>query len=136
MTGQVNALDPSVRARMKSHGKCLIPGKILEIKDHRGGAGYPGLVDASTLNSSLVVGELFEIGQDDRRAADVLRALDAHEEFIPDNPADSAYLRRFVGVFVGSDRNTKKGAWVYVYNKSTAGVPVIESGDWSSFVKK
>jgi gamma-glutamylcyclotransferase (GGCT)/AIG2-like uncharacterized protein YtfP len=89
LTGQTNTLAPSVRVRMKSRGKCLIPGEIVEIGDDHAGIRYPGLVLASNNHGSLVIAELFEIGRDDRRAADVLRAIDEYEEFIPSSVADS-----------------------------------------------
>jgi gamma-glutamylcyclotransferase (GGCT)/AIG2-like uncharacterized protein YtfP len=132
MTGQANQLAPGVRAKMKSLGKCRIPGKIFKIRDDRDKVQYPGLVFVSNGDSSSVTGELFEIGKDDRHAAEVLRAIDAYEEFLPDNWADSTFCRRFVAVYPGDHQETKRFAWVYVYNKSTAGMDVIESGDWLS----
>ncbi|MGD0732919.1 MAG: gamma-glutamylcyclotransferase family protein [Terracidiphilus sp.] len=136
MTGQANALDRGVQARMKRRGRCYIPGKIVEIGGDRRGSRYPGLILAGSWDNSLVIGELFVVGDDDRSAADVLRDLDAYEEYIPDNPAESEYSRRFVTVFLDRDRIKERGAWVYVYNKPIAGLTIIESGDWARFVKK
>lgn len=135
MTGQANLLAPGVRAAMKSHGKCRIPGKIVGIEDNHAGIRYPGLISSSNHDGSSVIGELFEIGADDRRAAGILRTIDAYEEFNPGAPADSTFCRRFIAVHLDSDQTTKKYAWVYVYNRPTSGLPVIESGDWSKFVE-
>jgi gamma-glutamylcyclotransferase (GGCT)/AIG2-like uncharacterized protein YtfP len=64
----------------------------------------------------------------------VLKAIDAYEEFRPGSPADSTYTRRFVAVSLDRDQSKKKYAWVYVYNKRTSDMPIIENGDWAKFV--
>jgi gamma-glutamylcyclotransferase (GGCT)/AIG2-like uncharacterized protein YtfP len=134
MTGQANKLVPGVHAKMRSLGTCFIPGVIVEVSDDRDGSHYPGLVLSSNKQGFLVTAELFEVGEDDQRAAGVLKAIDAYEEFSPGSPADSPFTRRFVAVCLDRDQNKKKYAWVYVYNRPTSDMPIIENGDWAKFV--
>lgn len=55
----------------------------------------------------------------------VLVRLDAFEEYDPDDPDGSEYLRRRVRL-----AEPDLDAWVYVYNRDVAGRPRVESGDW------
>src|ERR1039457_4300871 len=85
--------------------------------------------------NSKVQAELFEIGADDEKARDLLRALDRYEEYDPKDPQASMYIRRFVMVKPGSDGGSKcqkVGAWVYIYNRAFDRKTSIRitSGDW------
>jgi gamma-glutamylcyclotransferase (GGCT)/AIG2-like uncharacterized protein YtfP len=128
---QENAAVPQeIRSRMKRLGKCLIPGRIYEIAEHATGARYPGLIVADPSEGARVAGELFEIGENDRVAAVVLRALDPYEEFDPGDLHGSAFRRTFMPVY-RSDTE-KAYAWVYVYNRPVADDRRIEGGDWAT----
>ena len=81
---------------------------------------YPGLVEGP----GEVRGELYSF--DDLPAA--LDVLDDLEEFDATNPEGSLYLRE-VSPVTQSD-GTRVDAWLYVYNGSRDGAPIVKDGDW------
>jgi gamma-glutamylcyclotransferase (GGCT)/AIG2-like uncharacterized protein YtfP len=87
---------------------------------------YPGLRDGE----GRVEGELYRL--EDPAAS--LEALDDVEAFDPADPQNSEYLRvvRDVHALDG----TIAPAWVYLYNRATAGLPVVKGGDWRRFTGK
>lgn len=58
----------------------------------------------------------------ERTEHESLAWCDAYEGFRTDDPANSLYLRR-----------PYLDGWLYTYNRSVAGRPVIESGDWVTY---
>jgi gamma-glutamylcyclotransferase (GGCT)/AIG2-like uncharacterized protein YtfP len=107
---------PEVQHALRARGPCVIRGRLVDLGD------YPGLLDGP----GLVQGELFEVLD-----PDVLRTLDAYEEYDPGDPAGSAYLRRAVTLL-----RPAIDAWVYIYNGDVDGLPVIASGDWAAHVSR
>lgn len=93
-------------------GRCVIPGKLYDMKE------YPGLVEGD----GKVQGELFEI-----REPGVLRALDEYEEYHPLDLKNSLYIRRQVRLLSPSVT-----AWVYFYNGPVTESIVIPEGDWNN----
>lgn len=89
---------------------CRIPGVIHDL------GGYPGLV----LGEGEVVGELFAVTD-----PAVIPQLDAFEDYDPDAPDNSRYLRVRIRL-LSPDRQ----AWVYVWNRPVSGYPRVEGGDW------
>lgn len=91
-------------------GPCVIPGRLYDL------GAYPGLV----MGEGEVVGELFEV-----RDAGVMPALDAFEDYWPDDPARSRY-DRIEAPLIRPDRR----AWVYVWRLDLDAARLIDSGDW------
>lgn len=84
-------------------------------------AAYPGLVlDAQ---AGWVLGELYRV-----RAPDVLARLDEYEGAGPLDPEPHEYRR--IRTVVQHLRGPKHEAWLYEYRWSTAGLPIIASGDF------
>jgi gamma-glutamylcyclotransferase (GGCT)/AIG2-like uncharacterized protein YtfP len=81
---------------------------------------YPGL----TAGPGTVRGEVYRA--DDMPAA--LDILDDVEEYAADDPAASLYVRAVRPVRLDDGREVD--AWVYLYNRPTAGATRIASGDW------
>lgn len=75
---------------------------------------YPGAVARASKGVKV---EVFEV--DDR----TLAALDELEDFFPDSPEASLYLRRAMKTQFGT-------AWVYIYNRPVSGHRVMTSGNW------
>lgn len=130
MRGQTNRLAPSIQAALTYRGDCLIPGVIHRLVSTNDGAAFPhpGLIHPSD-HGEVVRGEVFQVGTADVAAADVLSALDEYEDFRPDDPEGSLYLRNLLNVWL-PDRSARVPAWVYVYNRPVAADDRIESGDW------
>ncbi len=84
---------------------------------------YPGLIDGA----GRVAGEVYRL--EDPAAS--LEALDDLEEFDPADPANSAYRRVMRDVEAADGSVTR--AWVYVYNRATTGMPVVDGGQWRRF---
>jgi gamma-glutamylcyclotransferase (GGCT)/AIG2-like uncharacterized protein YtfP len=82
---------------------------------------YPGAV-ATENESSLVHGELYEIAN----ARQVFEALDDYEGCSSACPAPTEYVRRKMPAAL-RDGGTHD-AWVYIYNRPTAGLREIASG--------
>jgi len=91
-------------------GPCIIPGRLYDL------GAYPGLVEGP----GEVIGELFEV-----RDPGVMPALDAFEDYWPDDPARSRYDRVEVRLMKPDRR-----AWVYRWTLDLAAARRIESGDW------
>jgi len=91
-------------------GPCRIPGVIHDL------GGYPGLVTGP----GEVIGELFTVTD-----AAVIPRLDAFEDYDPDTPETSRYLRLKVRLL-----SPDTDAWVYIWNRTVADCPRVDSGDW------
>jgi gamma-glutamylcyclotransferase (GGCT)/AIG2-like uncharacterized protein YtfP len=98
-------------------GEALCRGRLYRIDD------YPGLV-ASSSPTDLVRGEVYEIDE----PRDLLPRLDDYEGCGPRFPRPTEFVRRSRAVWL--DDNTLLAAWVYLYNRGTAGLVRIESGDF------
>lgn len=59
---------------------------------------------------------------------EVLRRLDEYEDYRPENPRESLFLRRVTDVQM--DDGTSLPAWIYLYNRPIHGLPTIRSGDF------
>jgi gamma-glutamylcyclotransferase (GGCT)/AIG2-like uncharacterized protein YtfP len=86
---------------------------------------YPGFIDGA----GDVVGEIYHL-EDGAQ----LEALDDLEEYDPANPQQSEYIRTERDV--QRDDGSTIRAWVYQYNRSIQGLPVVPTGDWRHFVSK
>jgi len=87
--------------------------------------GYPGLIEGQ----GEVRGELYRFSD----VAAGLEILDAVENYDPADPQGSLYLRCLRPV--RRDDGTTVEAWLYTYNQTPEGAPVIDGGDWRRFVR-
>ena len=94
----------------KPLGPCVIPGQLYDL------GAYPGLV----IGEGEVIGELFEV-----RDPGVMPALDAFEDYWPDDPERSRYDRVQVRLI-----QPDQDAWVYRWTLGLDQARRIESGDW------
>ncbi len=102
-----------VAARLRFLGSCRVAGRLIDL------GSYPGYLPGE----GEVHGELYE-PLDDR----VLDVIDEFEEFDVGRMEQSLYLRRKLPLI-----EPDGAAWVYVYNRSVEGCPLIESGCWESY---
>ncbi|MCX8169928.1 MAG: gamma-glutamylcyclotransferase [Candidatus Methanomethyliaceae archaeon] len=82
---------------------------------------YPGAVEHKR---SYVYGRVYEIHNMDK----VLPLLDEYEEFYPDKPEDSLFIRKVMRVIMENGENLR--AFVYIYNRSVDRMKVISTGIW------
>ena len=108
--GIMPRLVPEGRLRFTRCGR--IRGVLYDL------GSYPGLIDGG----GNVVGEIYRI-----RTPDVLTVLDDYEDFDPENPEESIFVRRAVPLI-----HPGLTAWVYFYNGPIAGYRKVPSGDWNA----
>ena len=98
-------------------GKGTVPGTLYDL------GAYPGIV-LDQAGSRLISGTVFRLPAGD----DVLRRLDAYEEFDPQQPQRSLFLRRLHPVRLADGRILN--CWLYEYNGSLDAARIIESGSF------
>jgi gamma-glutamylcyclotransferase (GGCT)/AIG2-like uncharacterized protein YtfP len=89
-------------------GPATVSGRLLNLGE------YPGLL---LPGEEVVKGVLFALPEDRELCARVWQALDAYEDFRPESPETSLFLRVLTRVELPNGGEAK--AWVYVYNQST-----------------
>lgn len=88
-------------------------GKLFKVGD------YPGAVPSDDPNNH-VYGEVYLIRHPDK----LFQRLDQYEECGKEFPEPNEYVRRKQTVCLGSGETVK--AWLYLYNRSTQGLQLIE----------
>jgi len=96
-------------------GKGTVPGTLYDL------GAYPGVV-LDQAGSRFISGTVFRLPAGD----DVLRRLDAYEEFDPQQPQRSLFLRRLYPVRLADGPTLN--CWLYEYNGSLDHARIIESG--------
>ena len=104
-----------LQASLTYTGDCILPGTLYDLGE------YPGLA----LGSGRCRGELFEFAD-----PGVFATLDAFEEFEPDAPRSSVYVRERVRLL-----KPALEVWVYCYNRPLDGRRIVRSGDWRVHVE-
>ena len=101
-------------------GEARIAGSLYDI------GTYPGLL----VNPSpgWVSGELFKVDEE------MIQSLDAVEEYNPEEPERSEYLRRVVTVWTPTVVPMK--AVTYIFNRDVQGFVFIDSGDYKLYLEK
>ncbi|WP_084395797.1 gamma-glutamylcyclotransferase family protein [Henriciella aquimarina] len=101
------------------HGEFLGPrrfaGRMLDL------GGFPGVVPGE----GACHGVLYRLDN-----AALAPEMDAFEDIKPDDPEGSLYRREKTDIIDDSGRPTGETAWIYIYNQSTNGYPVLEDGNW------
>lgn len=97
--------------RMRFVGPCVLEGALYDLGD------WPGLRPGS----GRVVGEIHALLE-----PAVLATLDAFEDYVPEAPQRSLYLRERVTLVEPAGTRV----WTYVYNRAPDGAARIPHGDW------
>jgi gamma-glutamylcyclotransferase (GGCT)/AIG2-like uncharacterized protein YtfP len=98
-------------------GRGKLPGILYDVGD------YPGAVRRSGTRA-FISGDVYRL----RDAERALKILDRYEGWNEKKPGSSEFRRSRVAVDMGSGK--KVSAWIYLYNRSTTGLPRILSGDY------
>jgi gamma-glutamylcyclotransferase (GGCT)/AIG2-like uncharacterized protein YtfP len=92
--------------RLKKIGNGNVRGKLVDLGE------YPGLILGKSGNA-MVRGTVFSLPDDPK----LLAELDSYEEYKPESPADSLFLRKRTTVSL--DDGTRRQCWIYAYNPSS-----------------
>jgi gamma-glutamylcyclotransferase (GGCT)/AIG2-like uncharacterized protein YtfP len=92
--------------RLKPVGKATIRGRRYDLGE------YPGVV-LSDDPAEIVSGELFLLPEGPK-TAEVLARLDAYEDYRPNDPANSLFLRQMTTAMM--EDGSRRQCWVYTYN--------------------
>lgn len=109
-------IAPTV-SRLRSVGRGQSQGWLYDL------GRYPGAVFRK--EGPPIHGEVFELPDD----PEALRQLDAYEEFDPQLPDSSEFVRQDWPVMMEDGR--KITCWVYVYNRDPGAAPRIVGGDFA-----
>lgn len=91
------------------------------------------VVGSPTKQDLFITGELYKIREQDHFSF-AIGQLDEYESVHPEPPQQPLYRRDITTVIL--DDGTEVDAWVYWYNPSVEGLPVIESGNVLDFLNK
>lgn len=98
-------------------GRGSVQGRLYLVDD------YPGATSSDDPRQK-VRGEVYHLLD----GHEVLCRLDEYEDYRPEAPGKSLFLRRVIDVLM--DDGTRLPAWIYLYNGPTNGLPTIRSGDF------
>jgi pyruvate carboxylase len=84
---------------------------------------YPGVI-ASAVTTERVYGRVITFAN-----PRLLRRLDRYEDLLPDDPANSEFIRVLMPVELLPSGKTIK-CWVYAYNRDVSGKQRLVSGDY------
>lgn len=113
--GRAPAEIAAAVGRLRVIGSGRVRGVLYDFGDYPGAVldeGAPGEIE----------GTVYELPED----ADILRQLDAYEEFDPDAPESSLFARELH--LVRLESGGTQMCWVYVYNRDPAGAAVMRHG--------
>ena len=103
-------------------GRGSLRGALYDLGEH------PGAVpDAEA--ATWIDGEVFELPQDPA----LLARLDAYEEYTPERPERSPFVRARRRVVLA--RGGELECWVYAFARDPRGLPRVASGDWLGHVR-
>jgi gamma-glutamylcyclotransferase (GGCT)/AIG2-like uncharacterized protein YtfP len=100
-------------------GKGTIAGRLYDLGE------FPGAIPSEQPGEE-VEGELYELRDLGRQ----LKALDEYEEFDPDNPAKSLFIRQRVNVLL--DNGERFDAWTYFLPEEPSKARRIRSGNYTA----
>jgi gamma-glutamylcyclotransferase (GGCT)/AIG2-like uncharacterized protein YtfP len=103
--------------KLKCVGEGFIFGRLYDLGE------YPGAVLDTSL-SNKIFGKIYELPGD----SELLDRLDAYEEFDPEHPAKSLFVRRQAAITRPNKKKVK--GWVYEYNGDVRSLPLIKNGSY------
>lgn len=98
-------------------GRGRVPGILYDV------GSYPGAVRKAGTRA-YILGDVYRLRDSDR----ALKVLDRYEGWNEKKPESSEFRRSRVAVDMGGGKRIH--AWIYLYNRSTTGLPRISSGDY------
>jgi gamma-glutamylcyclotransferase (GGCT)/AIG2-like uncharacterized protein YtfP len=104
--------------RFTCAGKGTVAGTLYDL------GSYPGAV-LDERSPRQISGTVFRLPQGE----DVLVRLDAYEEFFPEAPERSLFIRRMHGVCLDSGQTLP--CWIYEYNGNTGCAAIVQNGVYS-----
>jgi gamma-glutamylcyclotransferase (GGCT)/AIG2-like uncharacterized protein YtfP len=126
-SGHAPAAIASAAARLRHIGEGHIRGTLYNLGRYPGAILNANLADMNARNANAtrkVYGTVYELP--DHHA--LLRRLDDYEEYFPNAPALSQYLRVLHPVELAVGQVLE--CWIYVYNRDVRSARVVESGRW------
>jgi gamma-glutamylcyclotransferase (GGCT)/AIG2-like uncharacterized protein YtfP len=112
--------NPSLRGWTTLVGPGRITGRLFDA------GAYPAAVLSE---EGTIRGELHEIRGD--RVDSLLDLLDAYEQYFPERPHASLFVRRLTEV--ERPAGDPVPAWIYGYNQEVEGLTRIDSGDYALY---
>ena len=104
--------------KLKFVGRGFVYGKLYDLGE------YPGAKLIRRARSKIR-GRVYQLPT----SKQVIKSLDAYEEFIPDKPEKSLYLRKRAPVTLDNGKTIE--TWIYEYNGDVSYSPVVRGGDYS-----
>ncbi len=86
---------------------------------------YPGIIPCEGNEKYCVKGELYHILEPEK----LFGHLDKYEEFYPETPESSEYIRKLATVTL-KENNQSYQAWVYFFNQSVEDLEFMPKGDF------
>lgn len=102
-------------------GEAIFQGKLFLV--HK----FPGAICSSDPDD-IVKGDLFEL-----QKPELLQRLDRYERFNPNREEESLFVRKREQIRLLSGEEEFE-AWIYLYNRPTAHLTPIKSGDYLNFI--
>lgn len=96
-------------------------GRLYEV------GGFPGAIPSDRA-ADLVIGDVYKLPDPDR----LLPQLDQYEHYLPDQPDRSLYLRKKAPIILDGRETIR--AWIYLYNRSVAGLAYLPLGDYLQYI--
>ena len=115
--GHAPAHMAAVAAKLRPVGEGFVRGRLYDL------GGYPGAVP-DTSATSRILGTVMELPED----PGLLRQLDSYEEYDPQSPETSEYVRELQRVELTA--GGALGCWFYRYNWKPDESRLIASGAW------
>jgi gamma-glutamylcyclotransferase (GGCT)/AIG2-like uncharacterized protein YtfP len=125
---QLRAQARQILPKLTRLGEAFTPGRLFAIKALH--LTYPALIEHEQ-GRSRVAGICYAIRPDFTKAD--LKFLDAYEDYFPDKPERSEYLRKALPIELKT--GARLSAWVYVYNYTLPkNAEPIPSGDFKDYI--
>ncbi len=106
------------RGSVRLLGRARIQGRLYDLGE------FPGALPSQS-PANEIEGELYEF----TNGAQLLKELDEVEEYFPERPNESLFLRRLADVELESGKKVK--AWVYYLAEKPANARLIPGGDYA-----
>ena len=104
--------------KLKYVGKGYVSGRLYDL------GKYPGAI-LDTGARSRIFGKIYELPGDPK----LLNRLDVYEEFDPERPHQSLFVRKQASINREDKRKIK--GWTYEYNRDVRARPLIHNGRYS-----
>ena len=104
--------------QLKFVGNGFVYGKLYDLGE------FPGAKLADGKRSKIR-GRVYKLPPNKQ----IIKSLDAFEEFVPIRPSKSLYLRKKTRVALENGKTID--SWIYEYNGDTSQSPTIRGGDYS-----